>query len=47
MLVLFGAGCSDSNQAAVKEVLGVSTVAVGEKYLGLPTPDGRMNKGRG
>jgi hypothetical protein len=38
--------CTMNNQQEVKEVLKVENIAVGEKYLGLPTPEGRMGKDR-
>jgi hypothetical protein len=44
--IMFGSDCSDVDQEMVKGVLKVNDVALGEKYLGLPTPEGRMNKGR-
>jgi hypothetical protein len=44
--ILFGSDCSDADQEMVKGVLKVNNMVVGEKYLGLPTPEGRMNKGR-
>jgi hypothetical protein len=44
--IMFGSDCSDADQEMVKGVLKVNDVALGEKYLGLPTPEGRMNKGR-
>jgi len=33
-------------QEEVREVLNISSSIFEEKYLGLPTPDGRMSKGR-
>jgi hypothetical protein len=42
--ILFGAGCLDTNKNRVKEILNVENTTVGEKYLGLPTPEGRVNK---
>jgi hypothetical protein len=44
--ILFGADCSMDAQDRVKDVLKVSNVTVEEKYLGLPTPDGRMGMNR-
>jgi hypothetical protein len=43
---MFGMECTMNNQQEVKEVLKVENIAVGEKYLGLPTPEGRMGKDR-
>jgi hypothetical protein len=44
--IMFGADCAEADQEAAKSVLRVNNVAVGKKYLGLPTPEVRMNKGR-
>jgi hypothetical protein len=44
--ILFGANCSMDAQDRVKGVLKVSNITVEEKYLGLPTPDGRMGRNR-
>jgi hypothetical protein len=44
--ILFGEGCPQGIQEEVKCVLQVQANAFEEKYLGLPTPDGRMHKGR-
>jgi hypothetical protein len=42
--MLFGGMCTHQNKNRVLELLKVDN-AVGEsKYLGLPTPEGRMNK---
>jgi hypothetical protein len=43
---MFGMECTMNNQQVVKKVLKVENIAVGEKYLGLPTPEGRMGKDR-
>jgi hypothetical protein len=43
---LFGNSCSAINQEKVRTVLHVDLATFEEKYLGLPTPDGRMNKGK-
>jgi hypothetical protein len=40
---MFGAGC-ESDRSRVMEILQVQTVAQEEKYLGLPTPQGRLGK---
>jgi hypothetical protein len=42
--MMFGTNCSEPEQNKVKEFLEVQTTALDEKYLGLPTLDGRMNK---
>jgi hypothetical protein len=42
--MMFGVGCPVSAQDKVKEILNMSNITSEEKYLGLPTPEGRMNK---
>jgi hypothetical protein len=42
--MLFGPNCSDLEQERVKEILLVQNPTVEGKYLGLPTPEGRMSK---
>jgi hypothetical protein len=42
--MMFGVGCPVSAQDTVKEILNMSNITSEEKYLGLPTPEGRMNK---
>jgi hypothetical protein len=42
--MLFGANCLTENQEKVRDILNVGNIATEEKYLGLTTPDGRMNK---
>lgn len=44
--ILFSASCPAENQVIVRDVLQVEQQAFESKYLGLPTPDGRMHKGR-
>lgn len=44
--ILFGPACPFVNQEEVRQVLNVTSLVFEEKYLGLPTPDGRMSKGR-
>ena len=44
--MLFGNSCPDANSASVKHIIQVTTSDFEEKYLGLPTPDGRMPKGK-
>lgn len=43
---MFGEACPNNAQDHVREVLDVTNMAFEEKYLGLPTPDGRMSNGR-
>ncbi|KAM0844489.1 hypothetical protein ACQ4PT_057047 [Festuca glaucescens] len=40
--VLFSSACPSATQLEIKSILGVSTSTFEEKYLGLPTPEGRM-----
>jgi hypothetical protein len=42
--MMFGSSCSSHDRSRVLEILSVSNTTVEEKYLGLPTPEGRMNK---
>lgn len=44
--ILFGTTCPFVNQMEVREVLNVTSLVFEERYLGLPTTDGRMSKGR-
>jgi hypothetical protein len=44
--MLFGAHYSSAQQEEVMNILAVTTSKVEEKYLGLPTPAGRMGKGK-
>ena len=44
--MLFGDSCPQESQDAVRLVLNVTSLAFEEKYLGLPTPDGRMSRGK-
>jgi hypothetical protein len=41
---MFGTGCMPMNKEQVKAILNVENIAVDEKYQGLPTREGRMNK---
>jgi hypothetical protein len=41
---MFGTGCMPMNKEQVKAILTVENTAVDEKYQGLPTREGRMNK---
>jgi hypothetical protein len=42
--MLFGSKCSDTMKTKVLGILQVPNRTVEEKYLGLPTPDGRICK---
>jgi hypothetical protein len=42
--IMFGKACIQADQDKVKEVLQVDKVAADQKYLGLPTPEGRITK---
>jgi hypothetical protein len=42
--MLFGVDCPVSAQDKVKEILNMPNITVEEKYLGLPMPEGCMNK---
>ena len=44
--ILFGPACPMDVQDGVRSALQVSTDDFEEKYLGMPTPDGRMHKGK-
>jgi hypothetical protein len=44
--MMFGKNCSDMVKERVLQILQVPNTVVGEKYLGLPTPNGRMNDGK-
>jgi hypothetical protein len=44
--ILFSVSCSQESQVAIRTVLNVEQQVFELKYLGLPTPDGRMHKGR-
>jgi hypothetical protein len=44
--LLFGDTCPVSVQDGVRSVLNVTSSTFEEKYLGLPTLDGRMSKGK-
>lgn len=43
--ILFGEHCRSSDREEVVQVLQAQNVQFEEKYLGLPTPQGRMSKG--
>jgi hypothetical protein len=38
--------CSEETKSGINEILNIQKDAFEEKYLGLPTPEGRMNKGK-
>jgi hypothetical protein len=42
--LFFGSGCGEPDRGKVMQVLQVSNTIVEEKYLGLPTPEGRMSQ---
>ena len=44
--ILFNAACPEEVQDSVKQILEVEHSSFEEKYLGLPTPDGRMKADR-
>jgi hypothetical protein len=44
--MIFGVCYSSAQQEEVMNILDVTNSEVEEKYLGLPTPEGRMVKGK-
>jgi hypothetical protein len=44
--LLFNDNCLVATQNEVRQILEVSRQSFEDKYLGLPTPEGRMNKGK-
>jgi hypothetical protein len=42
--MMFRSSCSEEEKKSVLEILQVPNTMVEEKYLGLPMPEGRMNK---
>jgi ribonuclease HI len=44
--IIFSAACPQDTQEEVRSILQIVNSGFEEKYLGLPTPDGRMHKGR-
>ena len=44
--IMFGEACPFAVQEEVRDVLHVTSLVFEEKYLGLPTPDGHMSKGK-
>jgi hypothetical protein len=43
--LLFSSACPSTTQQEIKSILGVASSTFEEKYLGLPTPAGRMKSG--
>lgn len=44
--IMFGEATCDATQEEIKSTLQIGNKGFEDKYLGFPTPDGRMNKGR-
>ena len=44
--LFFGCACPEVAQAQVRDALNVTSTVFEEKYLGLPTLEGRMSKGK-
>jgi hypothetical protein len=44
--MIFGSNCSVQEQERVLQILQVTNTTADAKYLGLPTPEGRMGKGK-
>jgi hypothetical protein len=44
--IMFGASCAEETRAEIKSILEVVQESFEVKYLGLPTPEGRMDKGK-
>lgn len=44
--MMFGKACPEIVQEGVRAALQVQLSTFEEKYLGLPTPEGRMSKGK-
>ena len=44
--ILFGDSCNQETRDEVKQILHVTQETFESKYLGLPTPEGRMSKGK-
>jgi hypothetical protein len=42
--MMVGAGCESTDRGQIMEIVQVANIAQEEKYLGLPTPQGHMNK---
>jgi hypothetical protein len=44
--IMFGNGCLQPDRDKVKDILKVCVEAADEKYLSLPTPEGRITKNK-
>ncbi|XP_071683352.1 uncharacterized protein [Lolium perenne] len=44
--LLFSENCPEANQQAVRQIMEVVCDTFEDRYLGYPTPEGRMNKGK-
>jgi hypothetical protein len=44
--IMFGRGCATHIQEGIRATLQLQSRVFEDKYLGLPTPEGRMNRGR-
>jgi hypothetical protein len=44
LAIFFSTNCEESVKEEVKQIMGIFTEALGEKYLGLPTAVGRSSK---
>lgn len=44
--ILFSPACPQPTQGSIKGTLQISQTTIEARYLGLPTPDGRMSKGK-
>jgi hypothetical protein len=44
--ILFNKQCPDASQQQVRHILEIQREEFEDKYLGLPTPEGRMKKGK-
>ena len=44
--IMFGEACPTNLQEEVRDILNIQNASFEEKYLGLPTPNGRMSKGK-
>ncbi|KAM0839690.1 hypothetical protein ACQ4PT_060147 [Festuca glaucescens] len=44
--LLFSENCPEAKQLEVKQIMEVSRDSFEDRYLGYPTPEGRMNKGK-
>lgn len=44
--MMFGSGCSSEAKKELLQIMNIQKEALEERYLGLPTPEGRMSKAR-